>query len=151
MNRDPGDIEAEVRTLLGALTANSDPAAFQALLGLSQYLGECLGLSARTLAESQSWGDVAGVPGLSPRDASAALALVTAATEKRYEIVGFTSGGLGFRALGRLVLAGATHGLTPLAISPRQRLDDAIRTVTELPFGGTDCALPMRYAQARER
>jgi hypothetical protein len=53
MNRDPSDIEAEVRTLLGALTANSDPAAFQALLGLSQYLGECLGLSARTMLCSQ--------------------------------------------------------------------------------------------------
>ena len=63
MNRDPGDIEEEVRTLLGVLTASGDPAAFQTLLSLSQYLGECLGLSARTLAESQSWGDVAGVAG----------------------------------------------------------------------------------------
>jgi hypothetical protein len=63
VNRDPSDIEAEVRTLLGALTANSDPAAFQTLLGLSQYLGQCLGLSARTLAEAQSWGDVADVAG----------------------------------------------------------------------------------------
>ncbi|WP_123023174.1 hypothetical protein [Mycolicibacterium stellerae] len=63
MNRDPRDIEADVRTLVDALTASSDPAAFQALLGLSQYLGECLGRSARTLAESRSWGDVAGVAG----------------------------------------------------------------------------------------
>lgn len=38
------------------------------------------------------------------------------------------------------------NGLTPLAISPRQRLDDAIKTVTDLPFGGTDCALPMVWA-----
>ncbi len=43
------------------------------------------------------------------------------------------------------------NGLTPLAISPRQRLDDAIKTVTDLPFGGTDCALPMLYALAKER
>jgi hypothetical protein len=63
MNREPSDIEAEVRTLLDVLSTSSDPAAFQALLGLSQHLGECLGLSARTLAESQSWGDVAGVAG----------------------------------------------------------------------------------------
>lgn len=63
MNRDPSDIEAEVRELLAALTVSTDPAAFQVLLGLSQYLGECLGRSARTLAESQSWGDVAGVAG----------------------------------------------------------------------------------------
>jgi hypothetical protein len=63
MSRDPGDIEAEVRELLAALTENSDPAAFNSLLALSQYVGECLGLSARTLAETQSWGDVAGVAG----------------------------------------------------------------------------------------
>ena len=63
MNRHPSDIEAEVRALLDGLAANSDPATFQTLLALSQYLGECLGRSARTLAESQSWGDVAGVAG----------------------------------------------------------------------------------------
>ena len=53
--------------------------------------------------------------------------------------------------LGRRCSRAAHDGLTPLAISPRQRLDDAIRTVSDLPFGGTDCALPMLYAQARER
>jgi len=63
MSEDPKDIEAEVRTLLTALAASSDPAAFSALLGISRYVGECLGLSARTLAESQSWGDVASVAG----------------------------------------------------------------------------------------
>lgn len=65
------------------------------------------------------------------REASAALALVTAATEQRYEIVGFTI------------------GMTRLSISPRQRLDDAIAAVSELTFGGTDCAQPMLYAQRR--
>lgn len=63
MSGQPSDIEAEVRTLLDALATDSDPAAFQALLGLSGYIGECLGRSARTLAESQSWGEVAGVAG----------------------------------------------------------------------------------------
>lgn len=63
MNRDPREIEAEVRTLLDALADDSDPAAFQVLLALSGYLGDCLGRSARTLAEAQSWGDVAGVAG----------------------------------------------------------------------------------------
>jgi hypothetical protein len=38
-----------------------------------------------------------------------------------------------------------------LAISPRQRLDDAVKAVSDLPFGGTDCALPMRYARVRKR
>jgi 60 kDa SS-A/Ro ribonucleoprotein len=84
---------------------------------------------------------VSGLP-ISCREASAALALVTAATEPQHMIAGFTSGG------GR----GGGYGwrndsaLTQLNISPRQRLDDAIRTVSNLPFGGTDCALPMLWA-----
>jgi hypothetical protein len=63
MTQDPRKVEAEVRTLIDALTASTEPAAFEALLALSQYLGECLGRSARTLAESQSWGGVAGIAG----------------------------------------------------------------------------------------
>src|SRR5262249_9772085 len=83
--------------------------------------------------------------------ASAALALVTAATESRYEVVGFYAGKGGFdtrRSRGR---GWGNDGLTPLPLSPRQRLDDAVKTVSGLPFGGTDCALPMLYAQAMER
>jgi 60 kDa SS-A/Ro ribonucleoprotein len=36
--------------------------------------------------------------------------------------------------------------LTPLNITPSMRLDDAVSAVSNLPFGGTDCALPMLYA-----
>lgn len=78
---------------------------------------------------------IAGLP-LSAREASAALALVTARTEPRHEIVGFTSAS-GWRG---------EHSLSPLAISPRQRLDDAVRAVSDLPFGGTDCSLPILHA-----
>lgn len=83
---------------------------------------------------------IAGMP-LSCRDASAALALVQLATEPESAVYCFTSGpgayGRGWRR---------EAAITPLAISPRQRLDDAIRAVSGLPFGGTDCALPMRFA-----
>ena len=71
-----------------------------------------------------TWGEVAGAPGLSPRDASAAMALVTAATERAPEIVGFHAGDGGCR-YGTSVFPAASTGLTPLAISPRQRIDDA--------------------------
>ncbi|GAA1605376.1 MULTISPECIES: TROVE domain-containing protein [Kribbella] len=81
---------------------------------------------------------VSGLP-LSCREASAALALVTAATETSYEIVGFTSKSDYYRT-----------ALTQLAISPRQRLDDAIRAVSKMPFGATDCSLPMQYALGRK-
>ncbi len=72
---------------------------------------------------------------LTCREASTALALVAASTEPLYDIVGFTSAGGGRWS--------RDSALTPLTISPRQRLDDAIRAVSGLPFGGTDCALPM--------
>ena len=78
------------------------------------------------------------------------MALVTAATERSPEIVGFHAGEDGWRA-GSSRFPGHVDGLTPLAISPRQRLDDAVRAVPDLPFGGTDCALPMRYALERKR
>jgi 60 kDa SS-A/Ro ribonucleoprotein len=116
-----------VREIVDALDA-----AFYTAFGNVEATSKRL-LLALDVSGSMTWGRVAGVPGLTPRDASAALALVTAATEERYEIVGFTD------------------GLTPLAISPRQRLDDAVRAVSDLPFGGTDCALPMLYARARKR
>jgi 60 kDa SS-A/Ro ribonucleoprotein len=125
-------------------------AAFYTAFGNVEPAGTRL-LLALDVSGSMTYGEIAGVPNLTPRDASAALALVTAATERRYEIVGFFAGRNGFRKRGRPVHGGWVDGLTPLSISPRQRLDDAVKTVSDLPFGGTDCALPMLYAQACER
>jgi 60 kDa SS-A/Ro ribonucleoprotein len=73
-------------------------------------------------------GTVAGVPGLTPRIASAAMALITAATEQHHAFLGFA------------------QQLVPLAISRRQRLDDVVAAICGIPFGGTDCALPMLWA-----
>jgi len=77
---------------------------------------------------SMSGGMVAGVPGLTPRVASAAMALITAATEPKHTIVAFS------------------QKMVPVAITPRQRLDDVIQSTNRLPFSGTDCALPMIWA-----
>jgi 60 kDa SS-A/Ro ribonucleoprotein len=118
--------------------ANVEPAAKRLLLALD-------------VSGSMTAGSVAGVPGLTPRDASAALALVTAATEPEYEIVGFFAGTHGWKpsANRRRVWSLGDDGISPLAISPRQRLTDAVQAVSNLPFGGTDVALPMLYAQAQ--
>ncbi len=83
---------------------------------------------------------VHAMPYLSCREASAAMALVTAATEPNHRFVAFTAG----EHRSRWSHVGS--GLTPLAISPRQRLDDVVRATADLPFGGTDCALPMLEA-----
>jgi 60 kDa SS-A/Ro ribonucleoprotein len=65
---------------------------------------------------------------ISAREASAAMALITAATEPEFHIVGFTG------------------GMVPLNISPRMRLDRALKEISDLPFERTDCAQPMLYA-----
>jgi 60 kDa SS-A/Ro ribonucleoprotein len=124
--------------------------AFYSSFGNVEPAGTRL-LLALDVSGSMAGGRVAGVPGLTPRDASAALALVTAATEKQYEIVGFFAGRGGYRKPGRQAWFGLADGITPLTISPRQRLDDAVKKVTKLNFGGTDTALPMLYALAKER
>lgn len=73
-----------------------------------------------------------GGTALTPRDAATALAMVTIATE---------------RATNVHTVAFSDH-LKPLALSRRQRLDDAVAVTSALPFGATDCALPMQYAAA---
>ncbi len=75
-----------------------------------------------------------GIAGLSCRTASAALALVTAATESSYLMVAFSNKG------------SWNPGVAEFSISPRQRLDSVIETTDRLPASGTDCALPMLYA-----
>lgn len=77
---------------------------------------------------SMSWGVIAGVPGLTPRDASAAMAMVTARTEKQYMFTAFQD------------------KMVDLNISAKMRLDKVIKTISDLPFGRTDCAQPMLYA-----
>ena len=85
--------------------------------------------------------DLAGVSGLSCRDGVAAMSMITARTEKiGYEVVAFTSGSRGY---GR-----GNSGITPLNVSPRQRLDDVVATVGRSDWGGTDCALPMTWAES---
>lgn len=113
--------------------------AFYAAFGAVEPAGK------RTLIAldvSGSMGSSASGLPLSCREVSAALALVTMATEPEVDVVGFT---------GRGVWGGGDTRLKELSISPRQRLDDAVRAVSDLPFGSTDCALPMVWARENRR
>jgi 60 kDa SS-A/Ro ribonucleoprotein len=60
--------------------------------------------------------------------AAGALALVTASVEPRTHIMMFD------------------RGMRPAEISPKDRLDSAVRKISTINGGGTDCALPMLYA-----
>lgn len=120
-------------------------AAFYAAFGAVEQTGNRTML-ALDVSGSMAMAPISNMP-LTPREASAALSLVTAAVEPNHMIVGFTSGqrnGGYFMNRARMDQIGA--GLVPLSISPRQRLDDAIRAVSDLEFGRTDCAAPMVYA-----
>jgi hypothetical protein len=57
------ELAEQARAALGALAARTDLTAFQALLGLSEHVGECVGESARKLAENGSWSQVAEATG----------------------------------------------------------------------------------------
>lgn len=87
---------------------------------------------------SGSMGTALGQYPISCREASAAMAMVTARTETRHMFTAFTSD----RGYSRA-------GISELDISSRQRLDDIVHRISDLPFGGTDCALPMLHAAAQ--
>ena len=124
--------------------------AFHLAFGNVRPTGKRL-LLALDVSGSMAYSQIAGVPGLSARDASAAMALVTLASDPDAEVVGFHAGRRSWTARTSGRFAGRSDGLTPLPLSARQRLDDAVRRVSNLPFGGTDCALPMLYAMDRAR
>ncbi len=84
---------------------------------------------------------------LTAREASAAMALVTAATEPDCEIIAFSApAGGGYGGMH----GGGESGITRVALSPRMRLDDVIQRIRAIPMGGTDCALPMIWARRQK-
>jgi 60 kDa SS-A/Ro ribonucleoprotein len=136
--------------------------AFYSSFGLLEPTGK-RHLLALDVSGSMGGPEIAKMPGITPRVGSAAMAMVAARTEPAFHCIGFTShhsGGRGFYGGGRTLrdfwesrggsqyggFGGGKHGVTTLDISPRQRLDDVIGEVNGLPFGGTDCSLPMIYA-----
>jgi 60 kDa SS-A/Ro ribonucleoprotein len=94
---------------------------------------------------SMGGSQIAGM-NISAREGAAAMALVTANVEKDYIVTIFSSAGTNLIATGQKRFFDTPDGLSTFDISPRQRLDDVIGRTANLPFGGTDCALPMLYA-----
>lgn len=95
---------------------------------------------------SMGMGEVAGVPGLTPRVAAAAMAMAIARREPQYHVAAFSGGFEG------TPLAGYGTGaprMAPLAIAASDSLTDVCAKTDGLPFGGTDCALPMLDALER--
>ncbi|MEY4853906.1 MAG: hypothetical protein RIR32_582 [Verrucomicrobiota bacterium] len=96
-----------------------EPAGTRHLLGLD-------------VSGSMNCGEIAGVPGLTPNVASAALAIVAARTEPWTAIMGFD------------------NGIRELGVTARDSILDATKKVSGINCGGTDCALPMIWALANK-
>ena len=76
---------------------------------------------------------VIGSQSITPGVAAAALSLVTANTERQFEIVGFSD------------------ELVPIRISPYMKLPDIQTEMGSICFGSTDCSLPMVYAESKRK
>ena len=92
-----------------------EPAGTRHLLGLD-------------VSGSMTVGEIAGVPGLTPNVASAALAVVAARTEPWTASMGFD------------------HGIRDLGVTARDSILDATKKVSINNNGGTDASLPMTWA-----
>jgi 60 kDa SS-A/Ro ribonucleoprotein len=123
--RDPSKTWQPVAAVVDALDA-----AFYAAFANVEPTGKRTMLSLDVSGSMGFSPPIAGMPGITPRIGSAAMAMVTASTEPQHIITAFST------------------DFIQLALSPRQRLDDIVAAVSNLPFGGTDCSLPMRAALA---
>jgi 60 kDa SS-A/Ro ribonucleoprotein len=94
---------------------NAEPTNKRILIGLD-------------VSGSMTYGSVAGIQCLNPREASGALCMIHAKTEPNCEIMAFS------------------EGFIPVEFSKRTRLDDVLKSISTMGFSGTDCSLPMLYA-----
>jgi 60 kDa SS-A/Ro ribonucleoprotein len=122
---------------LGSLTWTPDTSvvdslndAFYAAFDLIEPTGKNY-LLALDVSGSMSGGQCSGLP-LSPREGSAVMAMATARSEKNWSAFGYST------------------EFIPLNISPKQRLDDVIKVISNLPFNSTDCSLPMVFAKEKK-
>ncbi len=105
-------------------------------------------LLALDVSGSMTGGTLAGMPGITPRVGSAAMAMTTMRTEKHYHVVGFTCasrGSHGWWGRSRRI-SDPDEGISTLNLSAKQRLDTVVDKISNLPFSGTDCSLPMLWA-----
>lgn len=94
-------------------------------------------LIALDISGSMDGGLIAGCPGISPRVAAGAMAMVTARAETNWHMIGFTSGwGRGRQE----------NGISRIDIAKNERIEAVCQKMRGLPMGNTDCAAPMLYA-----
>lgn len=81
---------------------------------------------------SMEWPEIVGVPGLTPRIATAVLAMVSAKVEKNSVITAFG------------------NRYVEVDISRKKTLDSVVQSISSLGMMGTDCSLPITHATAHK-
>jgi 60 kDa SS-A/Ro ribonucleoprotein len=85
--------------------------------------------------------DVMGYPNMSAYEAGTAMAMIQAATEPEFSIIGFSS-----ESSFSYARRGKDTGLHEIPLAPGQSLERALQYVTSIRGGGTDVSLSVRYA-----
>jgi 60 kDa SS-A/Ro ribonucleoprotein len=98
--------------------------AYYISFGNVQSTGKRIRL-ALDVSGSMECGTVNGLPFLTPRVATACMAMVTMRSEPLYDVVGFS------------------HTLVPVPISANDSLEAVVQKMSAIPFGGTDVSLPI--------
>ncbi len=80
------------------------------------------------ISGSMGAGEIAGIPGLTPRIGAAAMAMITARSEENVECMAFTS------------------KFCPFPIGSQESLREIITRMERMNYGATNCSLPMLYA-----
>ena len=93
---------------------------------------------------SMAGGTVAGVPNLTPRMAAASMAMAIARRESNYHMAAFADVTAARR------FQRGPYDMMPLDIAAADSLADAMAKTNNLPWGGTDCALPVLDAMKRD-
>jgi len=78
---------------------------------------------------SMNGGNIVGIPAMTPRMGACAMSMVTYKVEPLVSVMAFC------------------HRFVEVNMSKRQRLDDLVRYTDGLNFGGTNCALPILWAE----
>ena len=91
-------------------------------------------------------------PTISAAQAAAAMAMVTARTEKNHAIYGFSAPKTAVKTrYGTSGYGGRRGGGDPemveIGITAKDTLQSAMHKVDKVNMGGTDCSIPMRHAQ----
>lgn len=118
--------------------------AFYAAFGAVKPTGKKIML-ALDISGSMAWSPIAGT-NITPRAASAAMALVTARVEKDAMVTAFSTGRLSKPGNYYQGVKQHTEGIDEIDIRATDRLPDVLNAIDSLYPGGTDCSLPMLYA-----